>query len=172
MKNLLFALLLFASMGTNSISADAFEEIQNEDAFYLIQENVNNLQNADATNDSTRELLNLIDEGYIIDPFNMSKLIETLTHANATNNATKIIIHAIQHNSPLTPDHLSCLLNTLAHANASNNATAIILKSIELGIKFGPKERRLLAEISRIANAKKNVEKVRKALHERENSQP
>lgn len=179
MKNLfLFPLLLFTNFlaANNASISDKFidyplisvNEIEDEDIFNLIQENINNLKNRDASNDSANELINLIKEGYTIDPFNMSKLIATLTYRDASNNATMVIIKAIEYKSPITPDHLTCLIRTVAHADASNNATAVILKAIEQGITFTLKDRLLLAEISKVMNAKKNVEKIRKALHERQ----
>lgn len=146
----------------------ALEEIEDEDIFYLIQENVDNLKNAGTSDDSANELINLIEEGYKIDPFNMAKLIETLKHANASNNATRVIVKAIEYNSTITTDHMISLIQTLTHANASNNATTAIIKAIEHGVKFGPKERLKLAEVSKVANARSNVEKIRKALHKRE----
>ena len=145
----------------------AMEEVEDEDIFNLIQENVNNLDHAGTTNNSAQELIHLIEEGYKIDPFNMSKLIEILRHANASNNATTVIVKAIEYDSTITPEHLSTLIRTLGHANSCANATTIILKAIEHGVKFGPKERALLAEMSKIANARGNVEIIRKALHER-----
>lgn len=79
-----------------------------------------------------------------------------------------MIIKAIEHDSTITTDHMCSLIQTLTLANPSNNATKIILTAIDKGIKFGPKERTLLAEVSQVANARKNVEKIRKALHKRE----
>lgn len=145
----------------------AIEEVENEDVFNLIQENVKDLKNRDASDTAANELINLIHEGYKIDSFNMSKLIETLIHKDASNNAATVIIEAIEHNSPISSDHLSSLIKTLAYADASNNAAAVLFKAIEHGIEFGPKERLHLAEASKVVNAKKNVEKIRKALHER-----
>lgn len=150
----------------------AVAEIEDQDVFYLIQENVANLKICGASNAAADELIHLIEEGYKIDSFNMAKLVETLVHADASNNATKVIIKAIEHDNHITSDHLTSLINTLAHANASNNATKVLLQAIEHGIAFGPKERRLLAEMSKIVNAKKNVEKIRKALHERAKANP
>ncbi|GEM_PF-2262951 len=146
----------------------ANEEIEDEEIFYLIEELVDGLNHAGTSNYSAKELINLIEEGHKIDPFNMAKLIALLKMANASNNATWVIVTAIEHDSPITTDHMISLIETLAHANASNNATTIILKAIEHGVPFGPKERLKLAEVSKIANARSNVEKIRKALHERE----
>lgn len=150
----------------------AVAEIEDQDVFYLIQENVANLKNCGASNAAADELINLIEEGYRIDSFNMAKLIETLVHADASNNAAKVIIKAIEHDNAITSDHMISLINTLSHANASGNATKVILQAIEHGVAFGPKERRLLAEMSNIVNAKKNVAKIRKALHERAKANP
>jgi hypothetical protein len=72
----------------------AMDEVD-EGVFNLIQENVNNLKNRDASDDSANELINLIEEGFKIDPFNMAKLIGTLTFADASNNAKRVIIKAI-----------------------------------------------------------------------------
>lgn len=176
----LYTLLLFTSSfaASNALTfSDEFyeyhltvavDEIEDEDIFNLIQENVNNLKDRGASDDSANELINLIEEGYRVDSFNMSKLIETLTYKDASNNATRVLIKAIEHNSSITSDHISCLIQTVAHADASNNATAVILQAIDHGIKFGPKERFHLAEVSKVVNAKKNVEKIRKALHEKQ----
>jgi hypothetical protein len=100
----------------------------------------------------------------------MTKLIETLTYVNASDNAKNVILKAIEYDSPLTSDHLFLLIQTLAQVNAADHATAVILKAIQCGIKFGPKERLHLAEISKIVNAKANVEIIREALHAKKTS--
>lgn len=178
-KAFLNILLLFtASFATAnaSIASEEFisyhlkvatENIEDEEIFHLIQENIKNLKDRGASDTAANELINLIEEGYTIDPFNISKLIETLTYRDASNNATKVMIKAIEYDSSITSDHLFNLIQTLGYADASNNATDVILSAIKQGVKFGPKERRHLAEMSKIVNAKKNVEKIRKALHER-----
>lgn len=141
--------------------------VEDEDVFYLIQKNIDNLKNAGTSDDPANELINLMEEGYKIDPVNMIKLIETLQWANASNNAKEVIIMAIEYHSPITTEHMIDLIQTLAHANASDNAAAIVLKAIEYGVPFGPKERLMLAEVSEAANARSNVERIRQALHER-----
>lgn len=181
----------------------ATTEVEDDYVFYLLQENIDNLDIANTCDSAAKELINLIEEGYIIDALNMAKLISLLDHANPKNNATKVILKAIEHRTPINADHLNSLItlldhanpsdcaakilmnaieyNTpinsnhlgsliklLTHANPSNNATAVLLKAIECGVKFGPKERMLLAEASKTANALSNVEKIRKALHEKE----
>ncbi len=145
----------------------AVDEIEDQDVFNLIQENVNNLKIAGVSDYAKLELLNLIEEGFKIDRFNMAKLIEVLQIANACDNATEVLIKAIEYQSVITRDHMMSLLDTLLIANPANNATKVIIKAIEEGVEFGPKERLRLAEISRTANARENVEKIRKALHER-----
>lgn len=177
--------------------------VEDDYVFYLIQENIDNLDIANTSDSAAKELISLIEEGYMIDALNMAKLISLLDHANPKNNATKVILKAIENRTPINADHLSslitlldyanpsdcaakilmkaieynapinsnhlgALINLLTHANPSNNATAVLLKAIECGIKFGPKERMLLAEASKTANALKNVDKIRNALHERE----
>lgn len=148
----------------------AVEEVEDEELFYLIQENIENLTHVDLRDISANELNNLIIEGYKIDPFNMARLIELLKHTDASKTATKLIINAIEYHSMITADHMIALIQTLPHANASDHATKIILKAIESGVKFGLKERRYLTGVSRMANARKNVEKIREALHTREMS--
>lgn len=145
----------------------AIEEAENEDIYLLIQQLIADLNNAGMMDYSTRELINLIDEGYKIDPFNMAKLISVLDFANPSNNATKVLIKAIETNSTITSDHFASLIKLLTHANPSNNATKVIIKAIEHGINFGPKERLLLAEAGKVANARTNVEKIRQVLHEK-----
>jgi hypothetical protein len=180
----------------------AANEVQDDYIFYLLEQNIKNLDNASTCDDSMNELFNLLDEGYVIDPFNMSRLIGLVDHANPCNNATKVILKAMVCKSPITADHISSLIVLLDHANPRNNvtkillqaitfkiplnekhvaaliaflgnanpsdsATTILLKAIECGISFGPKERFLLAEASKIANARNNVEKIRKALHDK-----
>ena len=115
----------------------AVDEIEDEDVFNLIQENVNNLKIAGVSDYAKLELINLIEEGFKIDRFNMSKLIETLQFANACNNATEVLIKAIECNSTITQDHMLCLLDTLLQANPANNATKVILKAIACDIDFG-----------------------------------
>lgn len=146
----------------------ATQEIEDEDIFYLIEENVKDLKNVQITDYAAKELLNLIEEGFLIDPFNMAALIETLKNVSACDNATKVILKAIEYNSPITTDHMVSLIKLLGHVSATDNATKIILKAIEYGIKFGAKERIALAKMSKDVSARSNVEKIRKALHERE----
>jgi hypothetical protein len=146
----------------------AMEEMADPYIFSLIQLNVDNLKNRDASNESASELMNLIEEGYKIDPLNMSKLIETLTHRDASDNAMLVIIKSIEHDSTITTDHMSFLIQTLGQVNASDNATAVILSAIAHGVDFGPKERFLLTAMNKMVNAKQSVESIRKALHERQ----
>lgn len=146
----------------------AVAEVQDEDIFNLIQENINNLKNVNITNDAANELIFLIQEGYKIDAYNMSKLIETLTWISASNNATKVMVKAIEFNSTINVDHMISLIKTLSHVSATDNATTVILKAIQHGISFGLKERLQLAEVSKMVSARKNVERIRQALHERE----
>jgi hypothetical protein len=183
-------------------AAVAANEIQDDYVFYLLEQNIINLDTVGTSDSAANELFNLLDEGYVIDPYNMSKLIELLDHASPCNNATKVIFKAIECQSPITADHISSLILLLQHANPrsnvtkilvkmiqsnipfnekhlgnlitlltfanpSNSATTILLTAIECKVKFGPKERFLLAEASKVANARSNVEKVRKALHDR-----
>ena len=107
MKRLLSSFILLASA---AFASGSHEE---EYTFYLIRENVRNLNNCNASDYAANELIHLIEEGYQIDPLNMSQLIETLNHANASYNATKVILKAIEYNSPITFDHLSALIATL-----------------------------------------------------------
>lgn len=146
----------------------ATDEIEDEAIFQLIQENINQLKNRQTSTDSTNELIYLIEEGYKIDPFNMAKLIETLTYKDASYPASLVLVAAIKHNSPLNSDHIYQLIQTLTHAEGTNQATTVILTAIECGIKFGLKERIQLTEVSKVAHARKNVKKIRRALHEKE----
>ncbi len=78
------------------------------------------------------------------------------------------LIKSVYNHFSKLPDPREFSRNGCTYADASNNATTIILKAIEHGVKFGLKERVKLAEVSKVANARSNVEKIRKALHERE----
>lgn len=145
----------------------ALERIEDETIFLLIQQNIEDLQNAGLLDYAAKELIFLIEEGHKIDSYNMSKLIETIDYANPRKKATEIIIKAIEFDSEITPTHLAALIKLLTHANPTDDATKILIYAIERGIPFGAKERLLLAEASKVANARSNVEKIRKALHER-----
>lgn len=180
----------------------ATTEVEDDYVFYLLQENIDDLDRANTCDSAARELINLIEEGCLIDALNLARLISLLDHANPQNNATKVILKAIEHRTPINADHLNSLITLLdhanpsdcaakilmkaieynapihsnhlgllikllTHANPSNNATFVLLKAIECRVKFGPKERVLLADASRTANALNNVERIRKALHER-----
>ncbi len=170
-NKLLCTLLLFTNcLMAYPDSSQTPEEEQEEALFYLIQQNVCNLKHRGASDEAARELMNLLEEGYMIDPFNMTKLIETLTYVNASDNAKNVILKAIAYNSPLTSDHLFLLIQTLAQVNAADHATTILLKAIECGIKFRPTERLHLAELSKIVNAKPYVETIREALHAKNTS--
>lgn len=146
----------------------AVAEIEDNDIFNLIQANIDNLKNVSAAKDATNELIFLVQEGYKIDSYNMSKLIETLTWMPASTYAANVLVKAIQYNSQITLEHMTKLIKTLDHVSATDNATTVILKAIEQGVPFGLKERCLLAEMSTMISAKKNVERIRAALHLRE----
>lgn len=180
MKKLLLCTLLLSSgvlsANQQTIFSDDFfayhlqaamQEIENEDVFKFIEENVNNLSLAGTSDFAATELIHLIEAGCKIDSFNMAKVIETLNNANASKNATKVLIAALDYENSLNSNHLATLIETLSNANAANNATKVLLKAIECGIPFGPKERLLLAEKGKEANAKKHAEKILNALHER-----
>jgi hypothetical protein len=146
----------------------AVDQIEDKDIFDLLQVNIDNLKNREASDHSANELINLINEGYKIDPFSMSKLIDTLTYKDASNNAARVIIAAIEHGSKITRDHLYSLIETIGNADASNNATTVILTAIEHGTSFSTKDMIHLAKVSLMSNAKKNIEKIRSALHKKE----
>lgn len=178
MKKSILALLLLCVFASNKAYSFSDEFIDyhmkvavegvDEDVFNLIKENVKNLENVNVTTFSANELINLIDEGYSIDPYNMASLIELLTwYSTVSNNAASVIIRAIENESVLNQDHKLVLIKHLAHVNARNNATEILIRSIQLNIKFTIKERAMLAELSRNVNAKASVEKIREALHKK-----
>lgn len=146
------------------------EDIEDEDAFELIQELVNELEYASLTDTAADELMNLIEEGYRIDSGSMHSLIDALQKAIALSNAKKVIIKAIEYKSPLNTDHIVSLIQTLTYANPTNSATEILLKAIECNVPFRMKARLELAQASKCANARSNVKKIRKALHKRESS--
>lgn len=147
-------------------------EVEDPDLYRLINENVKNLEHKGASNQAANELINLIEEGFKIDSFNMALLIETLNYKDASNNALKVILKAIEYHNFITSDHVRLLIDLLDHVNAANNATTVLLKAIEHGVPFSVKDRLHLADLSKHANAKGHVEKVRKALHERELRNP
>ncbi len=103
-KMLIFSLILFTNCLTaieTSILSDEFvayhlkaavEDIEDEDIFNLIAINVENLKYCGTTKSAANELINLIEEGYKIDAFNMAKLIDILQIANALKNTTKTLI--------------------------------------------------------------------------------
>lgn len=178
MKKAIFSLLLLSTFASNSAFSFSDEFINyhisaavegvDEDVFNLIKENVKNLENVNVTTFAANELVNLIDEGYSIDPYNMASLIELLTwYSTVSNNAASVIIKAIENDSVLNQDHKLTLIKHLAHVNARNNATEILIRSIQLNIKFTLKERAMLAELSRNVSAKGSVERIREALHEK-----
>lgn len=175
---------------------------QDDDVFYLLEQNIINLDTVGTSDAAAQELANLLDEGYVIDARNMTRLIGLLDHANPCDNATTVILRAIEYRVPFTAEHitflimlldhanprgnvtkiltkaivckvslnqkhLAALIALLARANPSDSATAVLLKAIECDVKFGPKERFFLAETSKMAGARTNVEKVRKALHDK-----
>lgn len=178
MKKAILSLILLGSLASNNAYSFSDEFINyhmkvaiesvDEDVFKLIKENVKNLEDVNVTTYAANELINLIDEGYSIDPYNMASLIEKLTwYSTVSANAARVILKAIENDSILNQDHKLVLIKHLAHVNARNNATEILLRSIQLNIKFTIKERALLAELSRDVNAKASVERIREALHEK-----
>lgn len=106
-------------------------EIEDDYIFYLLKENIDNLDSANTCNSAAKELINLIEEGYLIDALNMARLISLLDHANPKNNATKVILKAIEYRSPINAEHLNSLIDLLDHANPSNCAAKILMKAIE-----------------------------------------
>ncbi|MCB1135676.1 MAG: hypothetical protein KDK78_05355 [Chlamydiia bacterium] len=144
-----------------------WEEIQADYLFELIGLNVDNLDFASTSSTAAGELVCLLQEGYRIDSGNLLKLIELLDSAIARKNAAHVLMQAIDYRCELTPQHMVMLIKKLDHASATGQAKDIILHALDAGVPFGPVERYVLAQMSTMATARNNVEKIRKALHQR-----
>ncbi len=157
------ALLLFISSTTAYIQPIEFDNYQH----LLISRNIENMHYIQTVSHSAEELISLMEEGYPIDSSHLCELIKLLDQANACSYATEVIIAAIESGARLDSEHLSSLLDALTRVNPSDSATTIILTAIDNGARFEPQERMLLAEVSQVAGARSNVEKIRKALRQR-----
>lgn len=132
-------------------------EVEDDYVFFLIQENINNLDMANTCDSATKELINLIEEGYIIDALNMAKLISLLDHANPKNNATKVILKAIDHRTPINADHLNSLIALLDHANPSDCAAKILKRAIECNAPINSNHLASLIKLLTHANPSNNA---------------
>ncbi len=127
------------------------QQIADEEAFNLIQTNILNLRNANIVRDSAEELIFLLKEGYRIDPYNMTLLIETLDHANALPSAAQVINVSIEEGDMITESHLMTLIDMLKHANPASRVEEILTKCIAHGVPFRVEHR--LALIYSLAHA-------------------
>lgn len=132
-------------------------EVQDDNVFYLLRENIDNLDIANTCDSAAKELINLIEEGYIIDALNMAKLISLLDHANSKNHTTKVILKAIEYRTPINTDHLNSLIILLNHANPSDCAAKILIKAIEYNTPINSNHLSSLITLLAYANPSNNA---------------